>query len=180
MSVNEEKIVLRERIRQLKKSVSYAQTQQSSFVIMEEIESLDVFSHAKIILMYWSMDHEVSTHDFIKKWSLKKKILLPVTAGEDLQLKEFQKEKLLQKSANFPVYEPVGEVFEKLEEVDLAIIPGVAFDNDGNRLGFGKGYFDRLLSKLSCYKIGICFDFQLLDNIPYNDEDIKMNKVISK
>jgi 5-formyltetrahydrofolate cyclo-ligase len=59
-------------------------------------------------------------------------------------------------------------------------VPGIAFDRKMNRLGRGKGYYDRFLSKISAPKIGICFDFQLLDKIPAESTDIKMDYIVSE
>jgi 5-formyltetrahydrofolate cyclo-ligase len=77
--------------------------------------------------------------------------------------------------------EPTGELFpvESYHEIDLAVIPGVAFDRLGARLGRGKGYYDRLLSQMpNAYKIGICFPFQLLERLPSEPHDVLMNEVI--
>ena len=58
-------------------------------------------------------------------------------------------------------------------------MPGMSFDKDGNRLGRGKGYYDRFLTLLPhTYLIGVCFDFQLSDEVPHTDYDIRMNEVI--
>ena len=66
----------------------------------------------------------------------------------------------------------------QVASIDLAIIPGVSFDRKGNRLGRGKGYYDRLLNKLNVYKIGICFQFQLTEpGLPTEDSDIPMDEV---
>jgi 5-formyltetrahydrofolate cyclo-ligase len=179
MSVKEEKRILRAKIRQLKENFSVEQKKESSIAIFNEIEKLDVFKNSNIILLYWSMEHEVFTHDFIKKWSNNKKILLPVIDADDLLLKEFSDERSLRKSEKFPVFEPQGDSFKLPNKIDLAIVPGVAFDVDYNRLGFGKGYYDRLLAGIKAFKIGVCFDFQLFNVIPREVTDVKMDLVIS-
>ena len=75
--------------------------------------------------------------------------------------------------------EPTGEVFDNYTDIDLAVIPGVAFDKDGNRMGRGKGYYDRLLPKLgNTYKIGICLPFQLVEKIPTDEHDVRMDEVL--
>ena len=68
------------------------------------------------------------------------------------------------------------------EKVDVVIFPGAAFDIEGNRIGYGKGYYDKYISKLTYqpYKIGICYDFQLLDEIPSDTHDIKLDKIITE
>ncbi|HQG08910.1 MAG TPA: 5-formyltetrahydrofolate cyclo-ligase, partial [Dysgonamonadaceae bacterium] len=70
--------------------------------------------------------------------------------------------------------------FVDFDSIDLIIVPGVAFDRKLNRLGRGKGYYDRLLSQLKSPKIGICFDFQLLESIPVEDWDIKMDMIVAQ
>ena len=76
--------------------------------------------------------------------------------------------------------EPTGRSFTDYASIDLAVIPGMAFDTSGNRLGRGKGYYDRFLSLLPpyIYKIGVCFGFQMFDSIPSDTTDIRMNEVI--
>ena len=77
--------------------------------------------------------------------------------------------------------EPTGPLFADYSKIQLAIIPGMGFDRQGNRLGRGKGYYDRMLAKLShAYKIGVCFPFQLFDKIPTDIYDITMDEVLTR
>ncbi|MBN2521687.1 MAG: 5-formyltetrahydrofolate cyclo-ligase [Bacteroidales bacterium] len=179
MTIKNEKQNFRKQIRDLKARIPETEKRKMSALVFERIEKLDVFIKAEIVLLFWSMDDEVYTHDFIVKWNRKKKILLPVICDEVLQLKFFRGEEFLLKSAKYPVFEPAGEAFDKTGIVDLAIMPGVAFDKSGNRLGRGKAYYDKLLSHIHAYKIGVCFSFQLFDTIPHEPTDIKMDLVIS-
>ena len=79
----------------------------------------------------------------------------------------------------YDIYEPTGSIFTDYESIDLIVLPGMSFDKNCNRLGRGKGYYDRLLSKVPCaYKIGICFDFQKLDFIPTNQYDKPVDEVL--
>ena len=75
--------------------------------------------------------------------------------------------------------EPVGRLFTDLNKIDVILVPGVAFDRTLNRLGRGKGFYDKILSQTKACKIGICFDFQLLDRIPTEVHDVRMTQVIS-
>ena len=74
--------------------------------------------------------------------------------------------------------EPIGE--EYTGNIDLIIVPGVIFDREKNRLGYGKGYYDRYLSNKDIYKIGICFSDQVIDLLPSESHDIKMNIIITE
>ena len=79
---------------------------------------------------------------------------------------------------DFNILEPQNE--EYTGDYDLIVVPGVAFDRNGNRIGRGKGYYDRFLCKhLDVKRIGICFDFQLVDEVPTEDNDIRMDEVVS-
>ena len=88
--------------------------------------------------------------------------MLPVVKGNELELRTYKGADQLQ-TGSFHIQEPLGTAFPSPASIDLAIIPGVSFDRRGNRLGRGKGYYDRLLNKLNVYKIGICFQFQLTE-----------------
>ena len=78
----------------------------------------------------------------------------------------------------YNIIEPIGESISP-SKLDLIIVPGVAFDKNKNRLGRGKGFYDKLLSEVTCCKIGICYDFQLLEYLPCEDHDIKMNLIVT-
>lgn len=88
----------------------------------------------------------------------------------------------------YGIMEPEGPAFTAYDDIDLIIIPGVAFDVKHNRLGRGKGYYDRFLQQMQqmqqmqqthAYKIGVCFPHQLVDNIPVTAYDIPMDEVVS-
>ena len=73
----------------------------------------------------------------------------------------------------------LSRLFTDLNKIDVILVPGVAFDRTLNRLGRGKGFYDKILSQTKACKIGICFDFQLLDRIPTEVHDVRMTQVIS-
>ena len=82
------------------------------------------------------------------------------------------------KQGSLGIWEPDTQK-EYLNSIDLVIVPGVAFDRDKSRLGRGKGYYDRYFINKRIVKIGVCFDFQLLESIPIDSFDIKMDKVVT-
>lgn len=145
--------------------------------IIEKLVSDELWINAKNVLIYSSLWDEVNTDNLIKNHSQKKHLILPTVVGENLELHEF-----LSKNATtigaFGIMESTGPLITDYDIIDLAIIPGRAFTLDGCRLGRGKGYYDRLLPLLHCPTIGICFPCQILDTIPLDAHDIKVNKVI--
>ncbi len=146
--------------------------------ILSRVEKHPVFQKAQTVLLYYSLPDEVHTHDFIQKWYNRKRILLPVVVKDTLELYTYTGTDKVTIGA-YGIKEPTEGKFNNLKDIDLAIIPGVAFDRRGNRLGRGKGYYDRLLPFLvGTYKLGICFPYQLLESVPTEDFDIRMNEVI--
>lgn len=154
--------------------------QPLSAKILAALEAHPAFRAANTILLYHSLKDEVDTHGFIEKWSNQKHILLPVVIGEKLELRTYTGPHDLRIGA-YGIEEPVGTPFTDYAAIDLAVIPGVAFDSRGNRLGRGKGYYDRLLPHMpTTYKIGICFPFQLVKEVPAEAFDIRMDEIIAQ
>jgi len=120
----------------------------------------------------------VQTRDFVLKWFLNRTVLLPVVREDELELRLFTGEDKMVQGSSFGIYEPTGDVFEQIDSIDLIIVPGIAFDKNLNRLGRGKAYYDKLLCSTKAMKVGVCFDFQIVDNIPTESHDVKMDDVI--
>lgn len=171
---------LRKLIAQNKKHYSTEQKKVWSSSLLGKLEDHPAFIAAETVLLYYSLPDEVQTHDFVERWRLKKQIILPVVIGDgELELRRYTGPQDLAKGA-FGIEEPVGECFESFDQIDLVIVPGVAFDAKGNRLGRGKGFYDRLLPKIKARKIGICFDFQVADLIPTDEYDQPMDEVLTE
>lgn len=134
------------------------------------------FKEAQTVLLYYSLLDEVRTHEFVERISQEKQVVLPVVTGDELELRRYSGKTDLKKGS-FGIDEPTGEIVTDFSSIDVAIIPGVGFDKHGNRLGRGKGYYDRLLPKLQSYNIGVCFSFQVLPEIPTESFDRPMDEV---
>lgn len=170
---------LRDKIALLKESYTKEDLNSFSTQIFERLIQTDAFKEAKCILAYYSFGGEVFTHDFIEKHAKDKKIILPVVKKDKLVLREYKGKGSLILSA-YGILEPTGRDFTNYSEIDLGVIPGVVFDRKLNRLGRGKAYYDGLLPLIeNAYLIGVCFPFQLKDNIPTEPHDYKMDCVIT-
>lgn len=176
-NISSEKMLIREEVKESKKLMTDENKKEQATAIHSKIESLQEFISAKTILFYWSMNDEVPTHEFIKKWHNTKTILLPVVKGNHMTIKPYSPENIMEKN-KLGVLEP-QQVADYLDQVDLAIIPGVAFDRNKRRLGRGRGYYDRYFKNKRFHKWGVCFDFQLYHKIPSASFDIRMDKVIT-
>ena len=167
---------LRKQIREAKKSQQPDKLMTISSALLEQIEKHPRFIASDTVLLYHSLGDEVQTHAFVEKWSASKKVLLPVVQGDILVLRHYTGKECLQIGA-FGIEEPGGEDFTGYDEIQLGIIPGMSFDRKGNRLGRGKGYYDKLLPLLHTYNIGICYRFQAREEIPAEPFDQPMDEV---
>lgn len=177
--IMDEKKALRIEIRQLKRACPLEERRRKSLSVWEAVERDEVFQQAGTVLAYWSMDDEVYTHDFVNKWAGSKTLLLPCVKGDELELRYFDGEERLQPGEGYAIPEPVGALFTDWGKIDLILVPGVAFDKSGNRLGRGKGYYDKVLKQTGAYKLGVCFDFQLVERVPVEPHDVKMDRVVA-
>lgn len=176
--IDNEKKRLRSLLKEQKKSFSSEERIRQSEIIITQIETHPKFISAKTIMAYWAMKDEVDLSNLILKWTSSKEFLLPCVKGDELEIRKFEGLDSLKTGSSFGIQEPNGEIFTNYSEIDLILVPGVAFDNENNRMGRGKAYYDKFLPQTKAFKIGICFDFQLLDTVPATENDIKMDDVI--
>lgn len=172
---------LRAFIKQKTQRLTAQQKNQQSASVLHQLATHPRFVAAHTILLFHSLPDEVDTHAFIKYWSQQKQILLPVVDHNKLIIKCYTSDEQMQQGA-FHISEPIGNVFTTFTNIDLIVVPGIAFDADGHRLGRGKGFYDRLLSAPSLqhtYKIGLCLPHQLIEQVPTEPHDVLMNEVIA-
>lgn len=168
---------LRAQIKMLKKQHTKEQLLEQSERILAKLEKHPDFVKAKRVMLYNALPDEVQTLAFLEKWHLEKQIILPTVIGDDIIPVEYGKNTTFA-VGDFNILEPQNEPYQG--DFDLIVVPGVAFDKNGNRIGRGRGYYDRFLSQhLNVKRIGICFDFQLVDEVPTEPLDICMDEVIS-
>lgn len=152
-----------------------------SATILEKLKQLPLLFSARTILLYCALPDEVQTESLMNELAAQgKTVLLPkVIDDSTMELRRYTGKKDLSPGA-FSIMEPSGERFTDYAAIDIAIIPGMAFDSRGHRLGRGKGYYDRFLSLLTSktIKIGLCFPWQLVDDVPTDKNDISMDCVI--
>lgn len=155
--------------------------ERKSRIIKEALFRTRVFKRAKIVMFYIAFDGEVNTKDMIEEAKKIGKIIVVPICKKNRIIKAClfgNKERLVK--GPYGILEPMVKTCVSLEHLDLVIVPGVAFDDKGHRLGRGKGYYDRFLRKLSgkTTSIGLAFDFQILPSIPAATYDVNVNKVI--
>lgn len=157
--------------------------QRKSRKIKNKLFKEGVFKKAKTVMFYIALKGEVNTEEMIKEAKKTGKIVtVPVCKRENtISLKPcILDDHAKLKKGPYGVMEPATESYLHLEDLDLVIVPGLAFDKKGARLGRGKGCYDRFLGELSgkTASIGLAFDFQILPSVPTTEHDVDVNKVI--
>ncbi len=176
---------LRLQILQKRKGLARTFIVRKSQLITETLFSLDSFTEARSILFYVSANGEVATHDMIKKTLLRgKRVIVPVTDKKHhcLRLSRLRSWDDLALGA-YSILEPKESCWDitEIADVELAIIPGVVFDKQGNRIGHGEGYYDSLLQEaIGVLKIGLAYDFQLVDEVPSEPYDVPVDVIITE
>ena len=184
-NLQQQKQQLRSRIRELKHQQSAEQLASWSRLVLSRVEELDEFRRAEVVLAYYSLPFEPCTHQALLRWSVSKQILLPtVVAGQTgeptMELHVYQGPDRLERG-ELGTIESRGALYPPMlyDRIDLAIVPGIAFDRLGNRMGRGRGFYDNLLPKLRATRVGVCFPFQLVSRCPVEATDIPMDLVVS-
>lgn len=174
-----EKKELRKAIKALKQQLNESEAARQTESIFNQLEGNGLFCDAGNILFYWSMADEVLTHSFILKYYQSKNIYLPVIRGNDLDIVLFTGEDCLIPGAKYGIPEPSGERISDESIIDMVVVPGVAFDRSGNRMGRGAGYYDRILKRVpQAKKVALAYDFQMVGRVPVEPHDIPMDHVI--
>ncbi len=180
----ETKKELRKRVLNIRNSMSIENVEKNSSIIIDKIVNTDIYKQSKVVFIYMDFNKEVMTSQLIKRMlSEKKRVVIPYTDTINTELipSEITKQADL-KLNSFGYYEPVSIMPVDPEEIDLVIVPGVVFDKQLNRIGFGKGYYDKILIKLkpSAVKIAVAHEFQVFELIPTEEHDIKMDMIITE
>lgn len=173
-----EKSEVRRNIRRLRMMLSDMEKEQAAQEVFSQLENTAAFMMADNILIYHSLPDELQTLAFLRKWNGRKHFFLPRVNGVNLELLPYIESEL--RKGAYDIEEPSGSNLADVEDIDLMIVPAVAFDRKGNRLGRGKGFYDRLLATTKATKIGVGYEFQLLDEIPSEAHDVPMNMVITQ
>lgn len=150
--------------------------------ICSQIFSFEIMDKATTVMTFISAFKEPDTQSILRTLSKQgKKIVVPISNTENFTIipSYIDSASHLTNGA-YGIKEPTSIIPARPEDIDIAIIPGIAFGKDGSRLGFGKGYYDKFLECFSGIKIGICYDFQIFDTLPVSKHDINMDIIVTE
>lgn len=184
--IQDKKLEIRNEIGKCLDALSDGDRQKKNKIITERLFNFANFLEAKISLLYMDLGYEVKTLEIIKKcFSYNKVVVLPAFAEDNYRMK-------LMKIDNFDsslrpgprgVLEPNPARCKRvpIEQIDIAIIPGIAFDEKGGRIGSGKGYYDRLIPDLAITtrKVALAFEEQLIPQVPMESHDKHVDIIIT-
>lgn len=183
----ESKGELRKKILNIRNSMPEEEAVNKSRLIIDKLTDLDEYMRSRTVFVYMSFKNEVITSALIKRMlSENKRVVIPYTDTKNTviipsELKSTEEDLVL---SPFGYYEPIYEKIKAVgpEEFDMIITPGVVFDKRLNRVGFGKGYYDRLLcrKRKDAKAVAIAYEFQVLNEVPAEEHDIKMDMIITE
>lgn len=178
----EKKRKIRERIRSLRRGFDAAWVEQTSPLIMERVMALPQFNAARVVSCYMALPHEVQTEGLIEMcWQLGKRVCVPALekGSRDYELAWLEPgEETVPGPVQILQPRKIRRVQPK--DVSLMIVPAMAFDRRGNRLGHGHGHYDRLMAKCPGYKVGLIFEVQLVDEVPMEALDVAVDVVVTE
>ncbi len=163
----------------IRKSLRNEEYAKLSAKIRERLCHIDKVKIGKCFLFYYPIKGEPDILPLVQSFIRSGKcIAFPVVEGDEIIAVKVNGLSNFRKGA-FGVYEPsYGEHIDE-DSIDVVFVPGLAFDKDGFRIGFGKGFYDRFLRKVTAFKIGIAFDFQIFDRIPRDEWDVPVDIVVT-
>lgn len=163
-----------------KKALSPARCEQAAAHLWEQLTCDPHFVAAQTVLFYAALPDEVPTKALLENYLEQKICLLPVMVDQEIHLRHYREEATLRRGT-LGIDEPIGDDFTTWEQIDYALIPGIAFDRAFHRLGRGKGYYDRFLSHPALHylhRVGVAFDFQVVDHVPVEAHDVVLDDLI--
>lgn len=173
-----DKRTLRKEVRAEIAKLSAEEKHRLSLQIFSKLLTLNEVEDADTIALFISLDDEPSTALAIEKLSLHKRIVIPRIEGDKMDFYDISEG--VQRGA-FGIMEPLSTTPISPAEIDVMVVPGVAFTNSGYRLGRGKGFYDKYLSHkgFRAHTIGVCFPCQLVENIPTEKHDKMLDSIVT-
>ena len=173
---------IRNRYKEFRRSISETEVREKSRLAAQVFLNSDLYKNSKIIMLYMPLKNETDTGEIIKQaFADGKRLAFPVTERENGEITPyFAESDTAFKKGNFSVFEPCNTQEADPEKIDVVIVPGIAFDKSGNRIGFGKGCYDKFLKGTKAVRIGYCYEAQLCEEILTDSLDERMDWIITE
>ncbi len=170
---------LRKQIKERNLTLTDRMRQHAAHQIFTQVEQLPCFDSAHTVALFCALPDEVPTAEAIERWSSHHRVVVPRVEGDQMQFYLYDRRTL--RPGAFGIDEPTADATRcPVEQIDLIVVPGVAFTAAGGRMGRGRGYYDKYLAQQGFHatKVGIGYAHQLLDSLPLEPHDIAMEYVV--
>jgi 5-formyltetrahydrofolate cyclo-ligase len=172
---------IRKKVLAARDALSPGKRMAKSREIEERLFSLSEFKSARVILFFASFRSEVDTGPMIRRaLAFGKRVVLPKVKGTELVLHEISDPDMDVSPGTWGILEPHEARPVMLEEIDLIIVPGAAYDEQGNRAGYGAGFYDKLLPAFKKMTVALAFEFQIVPNVPTEMHDVPIKKIVTE
>lgn len=173
---------IREKNKSARLQICQAAAEEKSSAAAKAFLASEMYKKAQRIMLYMPIGNEMNTADIIKAvFADGKEAVFPVTEKDSgIITPYYAAADTVFKKGSFSVEEPQGTAAADISKLDIVLVPGIAFDKNGARIGFGKGCYDMFFKGLDTIKVGVCYDFQLRDKIPAEEHDIKMDFLLTE
>ena len=172
---------LKESISEKRNSLTKEEIIDKSKKIRNNLFNLEQYKKSKTIMFFVSFNNEVNTHDMIKEALKNKTVVVPKVWHKEIEPSVIIDFDNLLPSDKFGILEPIETMKIAYKNIDLVLVPGIVFDKNGHRIGYGFGYYDKFLKKVSkAIKIGVAFDFQVVDRIPIEMHDVSVDLIVTE
>ena len=173
---------IRKIIKSKRSSMDNAEVVEKSRMASKNFLESEIYKNAGCIMLYMPLGNETDTSSIINTaFCDGKKLTFPVTNAENGEITPYYAAENTEFAKGaFSVREPLKTEVADLEEIDVILVPGIAFDKTGARIGFGKGCYDRLLKDTNAIKVGFCYDFQVCEEFITEEHDIKMDFLVTE
>ena len=179
MESNPKKSSLRKTLLEKRDATSFDLIKISSRQIQANLERIEDYRNAKSIAFYYPIGSEVKTQDLmLKVLSLGKDVLLPKVQEDELDFRKITDLNSLEKGS-FDIMEPKDNC-KKSDKIDVIIVPTVGISADGNRLGYGHGYYDRFLAKTDAVSVALTYEKQIIKSVPSTENDVTINWIVTE
>lgn len=171
---------LKESMLEKRNVVSKQEIFEKSSLIKGNLFNLEHYKTSKTVMFFVSFNSEVNTHDMIKEALKNKIVIVPKIINKEIEPSVIIDIDSLLPSERFGILEPIEVMKIAYKNIDLVLVPGIVFDKEGHRIGYGFGYYDKFLKKVpKAIKIGLAFDFQVIDKIPREMHDVSVDMIVT-
>ncbi len=173
---------IREQNKALRRQMLRCDAETKSQAVAEAFLKSELYADARQIMLYMPLGNEVDL-TAVKNAAFAdgKCVVFPVTEQNSGIITPIcVNENIVFEKGSFSVMEPQNTEIADMTKTDVVLVPGIAFDKSGTRVGFGKGCYDMLLKSYNGVKIGVCYDFQLQSEIPKDLHDVKMDYILTE